>query len=40
MIVVHLLHAFKHNALYLARKRPDLGLGASFKFFERFFFLR
>jgi len=39
MIVAHLLHASKHNALYLTRGRPDLGLGALFKFFERFFFL-
>ena len=37
MIVVHLLHASK-QALYLTRERPDLGLSASFKFFERFVF--
>ena len=37
MIMVHLLHTSKHNVLYLTRERPDLGLGASFKFFQFFF---
>ena len=37
MIMLHLPHTSQLNALYLTRERPDLGLGASFKFFERLF---
>ena len=39
MIMAHLLHASTHDAHYLTCERPDLGLGAPFKFFEWFFFL-
>jgi len=32
--MAHLLHASTRDAHYLMHERPDLGLGASFKFFE------